>query len=326
MNDVKDTNGGSRFDIAMPCYNAVLWLDSFIESLLSLKDYSWRLVARDDGSTDGTLDLLRRWAIDLGPKMLLIDEAAPHNLGLISNYNKVLAATTAPYILTADPDDVWLSDHVRAVIDALIDAEARYGVDKPIAVGTDAVVVNENLEHCAPSYWAWSRMVSRENPSLASIAMESAALGSTMAINRSLLNKAQPIPDGAAFQDWWLAMVAVGFGRLVLLPKATILYRRHGTNSTKEPFVVSFAEAIIRLAKEPASARKRLIFLIGQASRQAEAFLVRYREEISSSDADALCALASLTQISPFARRVAILRHRLLFSSNLKNMGLLALL
>ena len=65
---------------------------------------NWRLIARDDGSPDGTLALLNDWQERLGARMILLDPDAPKNLGLIGNYDAVLAATTARWVLTADPD------------------------------------------------------------------------------------------------------------------------------------------------------------------------------------------------------------------------------
>lgn len=244
-------------DVALPCYNVALLLDDFMNSLLAAMDRPWRIVARDDGSVDGTGEQLAKWAARLGPQMLLLEdgESVPRNLGLIGNYNAVLAATTAPYILTADTDDVWLPGHVATVLHTLRRIESEKGGNAVIAVGTDVIVVDLNLQNMENSYWRWSRIAPRDHPSMAMVAMEFAALGSTMAVNRALLELALPIPDGAAYQDWWLAMVAVAFGSLQLLPEQTVLYRRHGENATKDPVVDFRKSALARLLKNPLIAK-----------------------------------------------------------------------
>ena len=44
--------------------------------------------------------------------------------------------------------------------------------------------------------------------------MDCAVLGSTMAMNRAVLRAALPMPVGAAYQDWYMALVTIAFGRL----------------------------------------------------------------------------------------------------------------
>jgi glycosyltransferase involved in cell wall biosynthesis len=313
-------------DIILPCFNAALWIDGFVAGLLELEGISWRLIARDDASSDATLDILREWRERLGSRLRLLDDEAPRNLGIIGNYDAVLAASTAPWVLTADPDDIWLPERVPVTLTALRAVEAEFGAETPVAVCTDARVVNEDLTPVAPSYWRWSRTRPPARPTLARTAMDSVALGSTMTFNRALIAAARPLPPKAAYQDWWLAMVAVTFGHFVAVPEATILYRRHGENATKDPYTASLMGALQRTVASPFNARRRLHYLIGQAAYQAEEFATRYADRLPASEADAVRALARLREMRPLARRYAILRHGLWFNSLLKNAGLLALL
>jgi glycosyltransferase involved in cell wall biosynthesis len=315
-------------DIAFPCYNAVLWVDRFLESLLDGVDVPWRVVTRDDGSSDGTLALLKRWRDRLGSsRMLLVEEdGPPRNLGVIGNYNAVLAACSAPWVLTGDPDDIWLRNRIPLTLGALRAAETEAGEQTPLAVCTDAEVIDSDLNPVAPSYWRWSRNMPPRRYTVARVAMDSVALGSTMAINRALLQAALPMSAGAAYQDSWMALVAVSLGRLVVLPEATIRYRRHGANTTKDPFSASLAGALWKLLKEPLAAHERLNSSIRQAARQAGAFASAYADRLSATDANALRALARLPEMSPLDRRIALARHGLWFNSPLKNLGMMVLL
>ncbi len=313
-------------EIVLPCHDAAAWIDSFINHLLTLELPPWRLVARDDGSADTSLSILRHWRDRLGESMLLVEAAGRENLGVTGNYSAVLTATTAKWVLTADPDDVWLPARVPITLGALREAERMSGSDTPIAVGTDAVVVDENLGFVAPSYWRWSHIPFKTKASLRSLAMDSPALGSTMAINRALINAALPIPADAVYQDWWLSMVATAFGRLITRPEITILYRRHGQSVTKNPLATSLSEAVTSIIKSPVIARQRVDFLIRQAGRQAAAFLRTYENRLSAKDINALRTLTRLPSMNPIARRAAVVRHRLWFRSWMKNAGLLAFL
>lgn len=81
-------------DIAFPCYDAGRWIDEVFQTLLAFDDQRWRVIARDDGSSDDTAAGLAAWRPGLGPRMLLSDEPSG-NLGIIGNYDAVLAATSA---------------------------------------------------------------------------------------------------------------------------------------------------------------------------------------------------------------------------------------
>lgn len=161
---------------------------------------------------------------------------------------------------------------------------------------------------------------------LSRAAMESVALGSTMMVNRALLAQALPIEAGAAYQDWWLALVAVAFGRLVPLRVPTILYRRHEVNATAGPYGGTLAGALRRTLYAPGAPRQRLAGLVVQAALQARSFVKRYGGGLKRRDIAALEALGQLPSLGFAGRRLAVIRHGLWFASPLKNAGLLALL
>jgi glycosyltransferase involved in cell wall biosynthesis len=316
------TDADEWVDVVLPCYNAAEWVDEFIGGLLPHDDVRWRLFARDDGSKDGTRALLKGWQERLGERMIVLDADGSENLGLVGNYNAVLAATSARWVLTADPDDVWLPTRLPLTLKTLRQAEAAFGIDVPIAVCTDAVVVDGQLAPVADSYWRWSKARPLTRPKLARMAMDSVALGSTMAVNRALLQRALPLPAGAAYQDWWLALVAVAFGRFVALPERTIKYRRHGANATKDPLSLSLLKDLSRFAGAPVAIRARLDYLLRQAARQARIFASRYEKSLPASDFAAMRDLGLLPDASVLAKRIWIVRHGLWFSSWFKNIGL----
>lgn len=313
-------------DVVVPCYKAAEWIDNFIETMLLVVEINWRLIVRDDDSNDSTLEKLRAWRDRLGTRILLLDDTNPKKLGLIGNYNAVLSASTSMWVFTADPDDVWLPQHVPLIMKAINLSETTWGINLPMAIGSDGVVVDAQLKPIADSYWMWSRILPRQNPKIPKIAMESAALGSTMAVNRALLSTALPLPPQAAYQDWWLAMVASAFGRLTLLDQPTILYRRHSINATNSPYSSSLVRGLLRFLTAPNVARHRLKFLINQAAKQSYEFHTRYHEKLSPKDNRALIDLSSIQKFGFVQRRLIIIKNELWFGYLLKNIGLMLLL
>jgi len=310
----------------MPAYNCAAWLDDFMRSLLDQDFTDWRLIARDDRSSDDTNRRLLDWQTRLGKRMTVLPDSGERNLGLIGNYNAVLSATTARWVMSADPDDVWLPGKITRTLATLREAENSRGAGTPLAICTDARVVDGDSRPVAPSYWRWSRV----DPSLMGqphrVAMESVALGSTMLVNRALLDLALPIESGAAYQDWWLALVAAAFGHIGTLDAPTILYRRHGGNETGGPYSASLAACIRRTLGSPGAPRRRLEKVLLPASAQAGAFVTRYGGRLKGREFAAIERLAELPVLGPFKRRLAVLRYGLWFSSPLKNAAMLVLL
>ncbi len=306
-------------DIALPTYNCAPWLDAFLESLLAQDYTNWRIVARDDASQDDTARKLAAWQSRLGFQMVVLEGG--RNLGVVGNYNAVLRATESGLVMSADPDDVWLPGKIRRSLEAV----RTFYPAVPMALCTDARVIDAEGHDVAPSYWQWSRM----NPArqtLPRVAVESVALGSTMLFNRALLDVALPIPAGATYQDWWLALAAAAFGRFVPLEEITIFYRRHASNATSDPYSSGLTGALRRTLSAPGAPRRRLRNVLTQAVTQAGAFLGQYRGRLARRDEAALDALAGLLSAGPLAARAAILRHGLWFGSPVKNAGMLALL
>jgi glycosyltransferase involved in cell wall biosynthesis len=312
-------------EIAMPAYNCAPWLDDFMHSLLDQDFAAWRLLARDDRSSDDTNHRLLGWQSRLGRRMAVLPDSGVRNLGVIGNYNAVFAATSARWVMSADPDDVWLPGKISRTLAAMRQAEDSLAADTPVAICTDAQVVDGDRRPLAPSFWRWSHM----NPSLMRkprrVAMESVALGSTMMVNRALLDVALPIESQAAYQDWWLALVAAAFGHVGTLDATTILYRRHGCNATSDPYGHTLFGVLRRTLASPGAPRRRLEKVLAPAAVQAAAFVTRYGARLNGRDAAALRSLAKLPTLGPIQRRLAVLRHGLWFASASKNVALFVL-
>jgi len=308
-------------DIVIPTYNCAAWLDTLIQSILAQDYADWRVIARDDASKDDTVSILRRWQGRLGDRMVILDDSGRVNLGMIGNYNAVLTQTTAPWVMLADPDDVWLPNKISVTLDAMRNTERASPASTPVAVCTDARVVDDRLSEISPSHWQWFN----QNPDLLPVfhrtIVESAALTSTMMLNQSLLQTALPL-TGASCPDWWLALTACAFGRIVSIPQCTVLYRRHPANDSLAPLASTLPLALGRLRQ----ARGRVAWLVRQYAPQAAEFLHRFGDRLAPADAAALEAAAALTSMGPLARRRAVIRHRLWFASPVKNAGLMLFL
>jgi glycosyltransferase involved in cell wall biosynthesis len=102
----------------MPARNALPYLDASIESILGQSFGDFELVIRDDGSTDGTAEALRRWAAR--DRRIRLFEGP--QLGLAESSNWVVRQARAPLVARMDADDIARSDRLERQVELLRDA------------------------------------------------------------------------------------------------------------------------------------------------------------------------------------------------------------
>lgn len=91
--------------ILIPCYNAERWIGQAIESALAQTWPNKQVIVLDDGSTDGSLDVIRRY------ESQLIWEAGPNRGGGYAR-NRLLELAGGEWVQYLDADDYLLPDKV----------------------------------------------------------------------------------------------------------------------------------------------------------------------------------------------------------------------
>jgi rhamnosyltransferase len=313
-------------DILVPTYNAAPWIDDFIGSLLSQDITTWRLIARDDRSSDGTVQRLEEWKARLGDRMLILPDDGLGNVRQNVGTAILLGASTAKWIMLADPDDVWLDGKMRLLMQEMRRQEAALGPHTPIAICTDARVVNGELAPLHASWWKSTFRATRHKWRPRDVAMESPALTSTMMLNRALAEHGVPIPASTVGQDWWLSLVAATVGVLVVLDQVTILYRLHGANSSGTPVSTDVGQGAIAAVTGLSAMRRRVREELNPVSVRAAEFLALHGQHLHPEELAAIKALTELPKRHALSARASIARHGLWHSSLSRNVRLFALL
>ena len=220
-----------RVDILLATYNGERFLAEQLDSLIAQTHKNWRILARDDGSTDGTLALLKAYKAQLVDKMEIIDDSVG-NLGSVGNFSALMEASSAPYVAFCDQDDVWRPEKLAVGLAAVTRLEKRWGVETPCLSFSDLEVVDEALNSTASSFWDHENISPDRASELSRVLSQNVVTGCTAVLNRSLAALAAPIPVDAVVHDWWVAITAAAFGRVAPVPQTTMLYRQHGENET----------------------------------------------------------------------------------------------
>lgn len=204
--------------VAMAVHNGLPFLREQVESILSQLEGDDELVVIDDASSDGSL----QWLTEHASSRLRV-ESQSVNAGIRRTFERAFRATRHPIVFLADQDDVWLPGKRAAFVRTFA---ADPGV---LVVVSDAELVDRDGRLLSPSFMAtrggfrrtwWATLVRNRY------------LGCAMAVRRSLLEKALPIPPRAPMHDMWLGALGSTLGRVVYLPTPLLRYRRHGGNAT----------------------------------------------------------------------------------------------
>ena len=134
---VNNSAGGSlapKISIVMAAYNEEQDVGKAIESILAQSFVDWELIVIDDGSTDATADIIRRYAEDDGRINLVCNET---NLELSASLNKGIGLAQSDLIARADADDINLPErlskqyeHMQAHDDTDVLGTAAYLLDE----------------------------------------------------------------------------------------------------------------------------------------------------------------------------------------------------
>lgn len=98
--------------VIIPLYNGLPWIERTIQSVLAQTSSPAEIVVIDDGSTDGGLEVLRKY-----PNLRLLSNPLK---GSNPARNFGLSQTQAPYVAMLDQDDIWHPAHL-ALLEELLD-------------------------------------------------------------------------------------------------------------------------------------------------------------------------------------------------------------
>ncbi len=300
----------NQIDILLGTYNGELFISEQIDSILNQSYTDYRLIIRDDSSTDKTKKILLDYQLRFPHKIMIIDNN--ENLGVIANFSKLLEISSAPYIMFCDQDDVWLPEKVKLTFEKMLEIE-KLSSDTPLLIHTDLKVVNLNLNILSDSYWSYQG-IDPKYDTLNRLLVQNVITGCTVMINKKLADLALPIPNKTIMHDWWLGLVASSFGQIYYIDMPTILYRQHTNNNTG---ATSF-----NLRTTLKQIQNLSDIDLRKYTVQAEQLLLRYEESFGDKSKRLLYDFISIQKQSWLKSKYILLKYEIIKQGLLRNMGL----
>jgi glycosyltransferase involved in cell wall biosynthesis len=264
----------------MAAFNGGKYIAEQIESIRRQTITRWRLIIKDDRSTDDTRIIAEHYA-SLDKRIHLV-EGEHARLGPVRNFNWVMKCgqqNIEPYIAFADQDDVWHENKLNVQFQDMVNLEEKYGKHVPLLVHSDLEVVDENMRTIHYSFARYQNIRHPETKDIRTLIVQNVVVGNTIMINRQLLDLAVPIPENAYMHDWWLVLCAAVFGGLFYNPRQLSKYRIHAHNVTG---VVGYRNAINPLKLSLFKRLQKMNGIFAASLQQANAL----RERIKSRSAD----------------------------------------
>lgn len=229
--------------VLLATYNSEKYLSQMLSSLLNQTTQDFVCYIHDDGSKDGTLEVIKRFSENNPGRFELLEDGVSR-LGAKGNFLHLLNSVEADLYFFADQDDVWVKDKMeksQRALAGLVDSDdvfAAASSDIPLAVFTDMYVTDDKLNKTHDSF---IRSLDRDPGyhRYTEIVMDNPAAGCTLCFNRACRDAAVFGGDAASFDrmasvvemhDVWVLMTASVLGRVAVIDEPLVHYRQHGDN------------------------------------------------------------------------------------------------
>jgi glycosyltransferase involved in cell wall biosynthesis len=219
----------AELTILLSVYNGAGWLPKQVDSILAQDYPSWKLIIRDDGSSDDSIAVIRNYAARYPEKIILHEDMAG-NLGVKKSFSVLLAIADSPYIAFCDQDDIWYPFKLKRLVQELKSCEAARPPGSPLLVFSDLELIDGKDQTIDPSFIRYAGLSASFVRSTALLA-KNVAPGCSMVFNKALARLAGEIPEEAVMHDYWLMLFAWACGEIRFLPEPLVRYRQHGANT-----------------------------------------------------------------------------------------------
>ncbi len=287
--------------IILPTYNGGKFIRDQIESIQRQTFTGWKLLVRDDGSFDETLDIVNNLA-RYDSRIEVINNQCK-NQGLRNNVKILLENVCSEYVMFADQDDVWFDLKAQKLVEAMYQQAYRYGDRQPLLVHADAFVVDQRLRGRRRMFGSYPKC-----RSIKKSFFNYYVQGASSIINRYLKDEILREIESAYIHDRLAHLISEFYGYRLYLNEPLMLYRQHSGNLIGKP---SLSCRLMRSMKQVEKKfyldqDRDLILKLGRGSKHKK--LIQVYERITSAETHKTARLLLLISNRIPMRWIDILR------------------
>ncbi|HYU26585.1 MAG TPA: glycosyltransferase family 2 protein [Thermoanaerobaculia bacterium] len=223
----------SRVSVIVPCYNYARFLPYALESVVAQTHQDWECIVVDDGSTDDTSEVARRF----GERDARIRTVRQDNAGPAAARNHALRLSSGEYVQLLDADDKLgpgkLAVHSR-YLDEHRDADLVYSACTYFRTEEPDKVLHSLYGHLSRSMHP---KVHGRDEALETLQEFNITQPSTMLLRRGAIERAgEFVETSRGCEDWdlWLRCAVAGCSIVYLeTGSAVALVRAHATSASR---------------------------------------------------------------------------------------------
>lgn len=294
-----------KLAILMATYNGEKYIREQLESILSQTYQDFDLYIRDDNSKDNTVDIINEYTKRYPNKIFIAEDkkiarGAYKNFMFLLEYVKNIQKYDL--FMFSDQDDVWIKDKVETVVNKY---NEQLNNDIPILIHTDLYVVDKNLNIISNSFVKYSKLRT-EYTDFNKYLVQNNVTGCTMLINKKLVDLINFKIEYIIMHDWYFALIASAFGKVIYIDKPTINYRQHGDNT-----VGAKSGNGIRYLYSKISQSDNVKESIKNLYKQAKSFKEIYYDKLDNKNKKIIMDFLCMEKNNKFYKIKTIVKHRI---------------
>jgi glycosyltransferase involved in cell wall biosynthesis len=214
--DIGKHSHNPNISVCMATFNGARNIREQLDSILRQLSEGDEIVISDDGSTDGTLELITSFA---EPRIkLLMNEI---RLGPARNFERAIQHASGSIVCLSDQDDVWRRDKIEVIQNA-------FHRTKALAIVSDARIIDGEGLVISRSFFKWRG----SGPGFLKNFLKNGFLGCCMAFRAQAKSFLLPFPTQINMHDEWIGLTCSLAGKVEFINDTLIDYRRHDANVT----------------------------------------------------------------------------------------------
>ncbi len=224
-------NDTLRLSCALCTYNGERYIEGQLNSILQQQLPVDEIVICDDGSTDRTLEIIRKLKGTCSTEVKVIRNET--SLGVCANFKKAIELCTGDIIFLSDQDDLWMSGKTRCITDWF-----RQHPEKEVVFTDGDLMDDDSMEVEGKTIFSvlnfpeFTQRLFDQGFELEAFLKHNRAVGATMALRKSfvpfmMINTEATTANGFPLHDYAITLSAASRQQLGYINVPLINYRIH---------------------------------------------------------------------------------------------------
>lgn len=222
----------AEIDILLASYNGEKYIESQLVSLVSQSFRDWRLLIHDDGSTDNTISIVKKWcAID--SRIKFVEDGIICG-GAASNFMHLVRYAQANFVMFCDQDDVWFDNKIEVMYNVI--KEKNNKLPQVVYANAYSWLPSEGVKgHASLSFPKNIRQFLFNN---------GGHQGCSSLFNYEMCILMSKWQGTCAMHDHLLQFIGLAVGEVTYIRIPLMLYRQHPDKVTKYDYTSSYVKKI----------------------------------------------------------------------------------